>query len=48
MKLIFTLLTVFALYTNKAFSQETNNNSNDSLLKYIVNLRNELQDLKKK
>lgn len=47
MKLIFTLLTVFALYTNKAFSQETNNNSNDSLLKYIVNLRNELQDLKK-
>ena len=47
MKNTITLLAAFVLFTNKVQSQEINNNSNDSLFKYIIDLRNELEELKK-
>ena len=47
MKNIITLLAAFVLFINKVQSQEINNNSNDSLFKYIIDLRNELEELKK-
>lgn len=46
MKHIFTLLFVSVLFTNQIISQETTSASNDSLLKYLTELRKEVQDLK--
>lgn len=46
MKNIFTLLIVSVLFTNQIISQETPT-SNDSLLKYLTELKKEVQDLKK-
>ena len=46
MKNIFTLLFVSVLFTNQIVSQETSS-SNDSLLKYLTDLKKEVQDLKK-
>ncbi len=46
MKNIFTLLFVSVLFTNQIVSQETSSSSNDSLLKYLTELRKEVQDLK--
>lgn len=47
MKHIFTLLFVSVLFTNQIVSQETTSASNDSLLKYLTELRKEVQELKK-
>jgi phosphate-selective porin OprO/OprP len=47
MKNLFTLLIVSVLFTTQIFSQETTPVSNDSLLKYLTDLRKELQELKK-
>lgn len=47
MKNYFTLLCVSVLFTLQAFSQETTAVSNDSLLKYLTDLRREVQELKK-
>ncbi len=46
MKNIFTLLLISVLFTNQLVSQETAT-SNDSLLKYLTDLKKEVQDLKK-
>lgn len=46
MKHIFTLLFVSVLFTNQIVSQETTSASNDSLLKYLTELRKEVQELK--
>lgn len=46
MKNIFTLLLISVLFTIKLVSQETAT-SNDSLLKYLTDLKKEVQDLKK-
>ncbi len=46
MKNYFTLLIVSILFTAKALSQETTAISNDSLLKYLTDLRKEVQELK--
>jgi hypothetical protein len=46
MKNTFILLIVSILFTNKVVSQETKDISNDSLLKYLTDLRNEVQELK--
>ncbi|MBL7936434.1 MAG: porin [Bacteroidia bacterium] len=46
MKNIFTLLLISVLFTNQLVSQETSM-SNDSLLKYLTDLKKEVQDLKK-
>ena len=46
MKNIFILLIVSVLFTNQVVSQETKDISNDSLLKYLTDLKNEVQDLK--
>lgn len=46
MKNIFTLLIVSVLFTNQIVSQETTSASNDSLLKYLTELRKEVQELK--
>ncbi len=46
MKNTFTLLIVSVLFTLQAFSQETTAVSNDSLLKYLTDLRKEVQELK--
>lgn len=45
MKNIFTLLFVSVLFTNQLVSQESSS-SNDSLLKYLTELRKEVQELK--
>lgn len=47
MKNVFTLLIVSVLFTNQMVSQETSSVSNDTLLKYITDLRKEVYDLKK-
>ena len=47
MKNTFILLFVSFLFTLQAFSQETTAVSNDSLLKYLTDLRKEVQELKK-
>lgn len=46
MKYIFTLLFVSVLFTNQIVSQETPSASNDSLLKYLTDLKKEVQELK--
>lgn len=46
MKNIFTLLIVSVLFTSKMVSQETSSVSNDTLLKYITDLRKEINTLK--
>lgn len=46
MKNTFTLLIVSVLFTIQSFSQETTTISNDSLLKYLTDLRKEVQELK--
>ncbi len=46
MKNNFTLLLVSVLFTIQGISQETTGVSNDSLLKYLTDLRKEVQDLK--
>jgi hypothetical protein len=45
MKNIFTLLLISVLFTNQLASQETST-SNDSLLKYLTDLKKEVQELK--
>lgn len=46
MKNTFTLLLISVLFTNQLVSQETST-SNDSLLKYLTDLKKEVQELKK-
>lgn len=46
MKNIFALLLISNFFTNQIFSQETST-SNDSLLKYLTDLKKEVQELKK-
>jgi hypothetical protein len=47
MKNTLSLLIISVLFTLQAFSQETTPVSNDSLLKYLTDLRKEVQELKK-